>query len=267
MAESIEIKPYQSAISEMQTTLQNSINSYWQTIYPVGAIYISVNSTSPATLFGGTWEALRDRFLIGAGNSYAVNGTGGQTSVSYTPAGSNSGGSVGNTTLTTNQIPSHNHTFTGSSATSGNQSAGHTHTYTDYYATTTGNCALTVAQLASHNHPTQGWTGCANGDDKHCSGRYRLPNDAVVSGDSSIVKNNGSGNNHNHSGANTSTSRTSNGISANHTHTLTAKGSIGNSGGGGAHNHGFTNPSFSGTKATIATMPPYLAVYMWKRTA
>lgn len=262
MAESIEKKPYQSAISEMQTTLQNSINNYWKTIYPVGAIYISVNSTSPATLFGGTWEALRDRFLIGAGNSYAVNGTGGQTSVSYTPAGSNSGGSVGNTTLTTNQIPSHNHTFTGSSATSNNQSAGHTHTYTDYYATTTGNCAITVAQMAKHDHTIyiQGFGG--NGDnalgwgwDGHC-GNWNGP-----------VGNTGSGNNHNHGGSNTSTTRTSNGISANHTHSLTAKGSIGNSGGGGAHNHGFTNPSFSGTKATIATMPPYLAVYMWKRTA
>ena len=25
-------------------------------IYPIGAIYISATSTSPATLFGGTWE-------------------------------------------------------------------------------------------------------------------------------------------------------------------------------------------------------------------
>ena len=48
-------------------------------IYPVGAIYISVNSTSPASLFGGTWEQLKDRFLIGAGNSYAINSTGGAT--------------------------------------------------------------------------------------------------------------------------------------------------------------------------------------------
>ena len=47
-------------------------------LYPVGAVYISVNSTSPASLFGGTWEQLKDRFLLGAGNSYAAGSTGGE---------------------------------------------------------------------------------------------------------------------------------------------------------------------------------------------
>ena len=28
----------------------------WQKIYPIDSIYISTSSTSPATLFGGTWE-------------------------------------------------------------------------------------------------------------------------------------------------------------------------------------------------------------------
>lgn len=35
--------------------------------YPIGSIYMSVNSTEPSTLFGGTWERLKGRFLIGAG--------------------------------------------------------------------------------------------------------------------------------------------------------------------------------------------------------
>ena len=37
--------------------------------YPIGSIYMSVNSTSPQSLFGGTWQQLEDTFL------YATSGT------------------------------------------------------------------------------------------------------------------------------------------------------------------------------------------------
>lgn len=46
-------------------------------IYPVGSIYMSVNSTSPATFIGGTWERIQDTFLLGAGSTYAAGSTGG----------------------------------------------------------------------------------------------------------------------------------------------------------------------------------------------
>lgn len=39
------------------------------TAYPIGSIYISMSSTSPQTLIGGTWKALPGRFLIGAGSA------------------------------------------------------------------------------------------------------------------------------------------------------------------------------------------------------
>lgn len=45
--------------------------------YPIGSVYMSIEATSPSALFGGTWEQLKDRFLIGAGGSYS--GTGGAT--------------------------------------------------------------------------------------------------------------------------------------------------------------------------------------------
>lgn len=34
-------------------------------IYPVGSIYMSINSTNPSTLFGGTWERIEGKFLLG----------------------------------------------------------------------------------------------------------------------------------------------------------------------------------------------------------
>lgn len=48
-------------------------------LYPVGAIYISAVSTSPASLFGGTWTQLTDRFLLGAGNTYGAGSAGGES--------------------------------------------------------------------------------------------------------------------------------------------------------------------------------------------
>ena len=48
--------------------------------FPVGSIYLSLSTTNPSTYFGGTWELIKDRFLIGAGGSYNVNTTGGSAS-------------------------------------------------------------------------------------------------------------------------------------------------------------------------------------------
>lgn len=45
--------------------------------YPVGSIYMSTKSTSPASLFGGSWERIKDKFLLAAGSSYSAGATGG----------------------------------------------------------------------------------------------------------------------------------------------------------------------------------------------
>lgn len=62
-------------------------------VYPVGSIYISMNSTSPATKFGGTWTQITDRFLYCTKSSKT---TGGSTNTK-------------SHTLTIDQMPSHNH--------------------------------------------------------------------------------------------------------------------------------------------------------------
>lgn len=53
-------------------------------IYPVGSIYISVNNANPSVLFGGTWEPIQDRFLLGTGSTYSAGSTGGETNHTLT---------------------------------------------------------------------------------------------------------------------------------------------------------------------------------------
>lgn len=55
-------------------------------IYPVGSIYISVNSVNPSVLFGGTWEQIQDSFLLGAGSTYSAGSTGGEANHTLTQA-------------------------------------------------------------------------------------------------------------------------------------------------------------------------------------
>lgn len=47
-------------------------------VYPIGSIYMSVNATSPATMFGGTWVQIKDKFLLSAGDTYKAGATGGE---------------------------------------------------------------------------------------------------------------------------------------------------------------------------------------------
>lgn len=61
--------------------------------YPVGSIYMSVNSTNPQNLFGGTWVQIKDRFLLAAGTTYKAGATGGEATH----------------TLTVDEIPNHQH--------------------------------------------------------------------------------------------------------------------------------------------------------------
>jgi hypothetical protein len=82
-AEVAREKACQEAVSNANSAtarVNRELDTILSTIYPVGSIYMSMNSTSPATLFGGSWEQLKDRFLIGASNTYSAGGQGGSES-------------------------------------------------------------------------------------------------------------------------------------------------------------------------------------------
>lgn len=79
----------------------NKLNkiSFLNALYPVGAVYITFNSseTCPlATILGGTWIKVTDMFLVGAGNLYSLGGEGGEKEH----------------TLIINEMPNHTHTLT-----------------------------------------------------------------------------------------------------------------------------------------------------------
>ena len=77
-----------------------------QGAYPVGAIYLSVTDANPAALFGGTWERIGGRFLLGADSTYAGGSTGGEAAHQ----------------LTTAEMPSHNHALDNYNVTGGTTS-------------------------------------------------------------------------------------------------------------------------------------------------
>lgn len=95
-AESIEALQNTEHTHSNKTALDSytkSMSELLLAIYPIGSIYISVSSTSPASLFGGTWERIKDVFLLAAGDTYEAGATGGEAAH----------------TLTVAEMPSHHH--------------------------------------------------------------------------------------------------------------------------------------------------------------
>lgn len=61
--------------------------------HPVGSLYWSADATEPSLLFGGSWERVKDKFILAAGDSYEAGSTGGEAEH----------------TLTTQELPRHTH--------------------------------------------------------------------------------------------------------------------------------------------------------------
>lgn len=183
-------------VNSIQTTSGTTSGYDIDKVYPVGAIYMSVSGTNPSTLFGGTWEQIKDRFLLCAGDSYTNASTGGSAT----------------TTLSTNNLPAHTHT--GSTSSNGS----HNHTGT-------------VDANGSHIHGLY-YRTCYNG-----TGDYNgVCRPSAGTGISTYMDEAGS-----------------------HVHTFTTVAN-------GSHTHTFTTGS-TGSGASFTNMPPYLAVYVWKRVS
>lgn len=117
-------------VDEKLNYLYSQLQDTASKLYPIGSVYISFNSADPSTLFGGTWQRLKDTFLLVNGDSYAPNTTGGSATK----------------TIAVSNMPSHNHSV--------NSSGSHTHT-----ATTSS------AGAHTHTRGTMNITGYHDGAD------------------------------------------------------------------------------------------------------
>ena len=82
-----------AVLKDINFKISNSWIDLGNLAYPIGSIFQSTSSASPATLFGGTWTQIKDTFLLGAGDNYAADDTGGESEH----------------ILTVSEIPSHGH--------------------------------------------------------------------------------------------------------------------------------------------------------------
>lgn len=114
----------------LTSALEALIKQYILASHPIGSIEINISGANPSTYLGGTWVAWgTGKVPVGVNTSdtdfNTVEKTGGSKTISYKPAGTNSGaavtmnaielthsgGAVQSHTLTTNEIPSHSHKY------------------------------------------------------------------------------------------------------------------------------------------------------------
>lgn len=215
-------------VDEKLNYLYSQLQDTASKLYPVGSVYISFNSADPSTLFGGTWQRLKDTFLLASGDAYAAGSTGGSATK----------------TIGVTNMPPHNHTV--------NASGSHSHTAT---TSTAGNHSHTRGSMSI----TGDFSGVGQkyaGDNPTVNGAFFVKNTANEPQQGVVVSNSGARDDW--FGFDASRSWTgSTSTAGSHTHTLTTATD-------GNHTH-TTNSTGDGLPLNI--MPPYQTVYMWRRTA
>lgn len=113
LGEQPSIPEVNKVTADNMNEIKSAINGIFNYIYPVGSIYMSVSSTNPGTIFGGTWEQIKGRFLLGTGTPNTTNSDnyfGGMSGTLYNALAGSTGGQDYHT-LTANEMPSHWHNF------------------------------------------------------------------------------------------------------------------------------------------------------------
>lgn len=133
-------------VKSITTETETSAAIDMNTIYPVGSIYMSVDSINPSTLFGGIWEQIKDKFLLSCGDNYQNGAVGGETTH----------------TLTTQEMPNHGHSA------STNTAGGHRHSFKGWWTTKgDGSAAYACVSRAETDDYAEYGTFSSAGDHAH----------------------------------------------------------------------------------------------------
>jgi hypothetical protein len=206
--------------------------------HPVGSLYWSSSPTDPATLFGGTWTRIKDRFVLAAGDTYANGTMGGSATVK----------------LTESNLPAHSHWFSWSGTTS-ETNTNHTHSMSHTHTRGTMEISGTMSGLACGRYGFSS-TGAFSGTRKDRTGTW--DDDTDVMDITFTASNNWSGATSEPLNPNTGVSNPNTGwcnsenYSISHSHTYGGSGTTGNG---------------NGTATAFSVLNPYVVKFCWERTA
>lgn len=105
-------------------------------VYPIGSIYMNTNNVNPQSIFGGVWQKIEGRFLLGSSGNYTLGLLGGEAAH----------------TLTISEMPKHKPSIllnTQDSYTTGSAANWQVVTNGRYYA---GDMFLEIGGNQSHNN-------------------------------------------------------------------------------------------------------------------
>ncbi len=236
-------------------------------IYPVGSIYMSVNSANPGTLFGGSWERITGKFLLAATDNGST-GTDVQSTASVAAGGS---GGEASHSLSSGEsgVPAHSHGMAHVHSTNIGHGHGHSIGVNQHAATACTRTANVVVAAHGITQPafamgmvktaatgSAQWHACAWGD-KTGSYTANRSTDVALTNNHSVT-----------------TQPTFNTPVLSHTVTGSVTDYSGSKVSGGSRNTANTadrNSTDNNTAANAANahnnMPPFLSVYVWKRVS
>lgn len=154
--------------------------------FPVGSVYITSSETNPATLFGGEWEPVEGRVIMGADANHLVNSVGGSEDAVVVSHNHH-------VDFASDQAGLHEHNVSGKT----NETGSHSHIMGDFWSNGNGmETAYTMtgkrvrirritAAAGSHYHTLVGSIAQANGRHTHA-----ITGDTVATGVDGTGKNN-----------------------------------------------------------------------------